>query len=63
MMLVKDRIPYDLHNTDNDYANEGKAGMFSKRGEKEDLLETASDPEVTKTCDRETRGVLGSFRK
>ena len=35
--------------------------MFSKRGEKEDLLETASDPEVTETCDRETRGVLGSI--
>ena len=37
--------------------------MFSQRGEKEDLLETVSDPEVTETCDRETRGVLGSSRK
>ena len=51
MMLVKDRNTYDLHNTGeyNDYANEGKTGMFRKRVGKEDLLETALDLEITET--------------
>ena len=31
--LVKDWNAYNLHNTrDNDYVNEGKAGMLSKQG-------------------------------
>ena len=49
MALVQDKS-YDLHNTDENYANEGKAGMLQQT-RKEDLMETMLDPEITKTRD------------
>ena len=51
MILVQDRVSYDVHKTEKIMImpNEGKAGMFSKRVGKEDLLETALDPEITET--------------
>ena len=50
LILVQDRISYDLHNTREIMIMQmrDKAGMFSKRVLKEDLLETASDSEITK---------------
>ena len=51
MVLVQDRNPYDLHNTDEIIIMQmrEKRECFSKRGRKEDQMETMLDPEITET--------------